>query len=88
MTVQNIKKLSTKLSSSSLNKKKKKERTESDCGRIYVLTNQTKVVCSNWSKDRETLFGEVLDSPVRITVMVPKEYVLTEIKQNGSNKTN
>ena len=89
MTVQNFKKLNSKFSSSnSSNKKKKKEKNDSDCGRIYILSNQTKIVCSNWSKDREVLFGEVLESPVRITVMVPKEYVLTELKQNGSNKNN
>ena len=86
MTVQNIKNLKKNSSSSLL--KKKKEKNESDCGKVYALVNQTKVVCSNWSKDREYLFGEILDSPVRITVMVPKDYVLMEVKRNGTNKNN
>ena len=88
MTVQNIKNYAKSSNHSSLKKKKKeKEKNESDCGKVYALANQTKIVCSNWSKNREYLFGEVLDSPVRITVMVPKDYVLMEVKQNGSNKT-
>ena len=81
MTVQNIKDLSKPST-----KKKKKERVESDTGKVYILSNHSKVVCSNWSKDREFMFGELLDVPVRTTVMVPASYVLTELKQNGSNK--
>ena len=86
MTVQNIKKLSKPSPTST--KKKKKEKLESDTGKVYMLSNHSKVICSNWSKDREYLFGELLDVPTRTTVMVPASYVLMELKQNGSNKNN
>jgi hypothetical protein len=82
MTVQNIKSPAKKT-------KKRKEKIETDTGKIYMLSNHTRVRCTMWSKDRESFFGEVLDSPITISVMVPASHVMMELKQNGnSNKNN
>ena len=81
MTVQNIKSQGKKT-------KKRKEKVETDTGKIYILSNYTRVRCTMWSRDRETLFAEVLDSPITLSVMVPASHVLMELKQNGNSDKN
>ena len=81
MTVQNYKSQIKKT-------KKRKDKVETDTGKVYILSNHTRVRCTMWSKDRETLFAEVMDSPITISVMVPASHVMTEVKQNAANKNN
>jgi hypothetical protein len=64
---------------------KKKEKVETDTGKIYRLTNQTKVRCVMWSKHKEGLYGEVMDSPVKLSVFVPASYVVGEVKVDEYN---
>ena len=65
----------------------KKVQVETDTGKIYLLTNQTKVRCVMWSKYKEGLYGEVLGSPVKLSVFVPASYVVGEVKVDGYNRT-
>jgi len=66
---------------------KKKQEVETDTGKIYLLTNQTKVRCVMWSKYKEGLYGEVLNSPVKVSVFVPASYVVGEVKVDEYDRT-
>ena len=66
--------------------KKVQVQVETDTGKIYLLTNQTKVRCVMWSKYKEGLYGELLGSPVKVSVFVPASYVVGEVKVDDYNR--
>ena len=61
------------------NKQKVQDTDLSEKGRVYLLTNQSRVSCVMWAKNREHLYAEVLDVTPRVSVYVPAEYVVREI---------
>jgi len=65
--------------------KKQFIKDEKDAGKIYLLTNQTRVKCHMWARGRESMYGEIIDSYPKISVYVPIDYIVREIKTDEIN---